>query len=472
MGAREAAESGISRGQSNPIAIVLIFGLVIASTTIVVAFGASAITTTQNQLDSESVESRMAQLDSQMATVALGSSDSQEVALGSTSSNAYNVNGSAGRISVSSSTEGTIIDTSMGAVVYEGDNGDQVAYQGGGVWRTSDTGGSVMVSPPEFHYEGGTLTLPLVTINNNASFSGDAVVSQNGTTKHHPDGSLENPLQGGTVTVTITSEFHQAWATFLESRNEGAVTHEPSNQRVEMVLTVPVTETFDSTVGTTDDGSGAITPSGNFESPTETGVNAPSADMRIDNKIEYCNADPDNCDDLPNGGTLGPGTYFADDANNNLPTTTYNTGSGNIDVVVDGNFDFSGMGGSEHTINGDGQVTFYVRGDVAVGGNTEVNKDGDAAQLLTMVDSGGTVAAASGTPQYTGLIYAPDSELTINGGGMEDNIVGSAIVKSATGNGNGNAKFQSTPDYELKFDSAAEITYLHVSENSVNVTAQ
>ncbi len=59
----------------------------------------------------------------------------------------------------------------MGKVKYT--YGDRiVAYEGGGIWSKYPSGGSVMLSPPEFHYDGRTLTLPVPTILGNASISG------------------------------------------------------------------------------------------------------------------------------------------------------------------------------------------------------------------------------------------------------------------------------------------------------------
>jgi hypothetical protein len=148
-------------------------------------------------------------------------------------------------------------------------------------------------------------------------------------------------------------------------------------------------------------------------------------------------------------------------------------------VVVDGDLEFAGTGGPPgtppHAIGGDGTVTFYVKGDVSVRGNTEVNTGGDAEDLLVLVHSdGGDVATARGTPQFTGLIYAPNASLTIRGGGnpSNDNIVGAVVVRDATANGNGNLEYEAPVGFEMEFETMTDITYLHVGETRVDVSAQ
>ncbi|OYR45028.1 hypothetical protein DJ75_08445, partial [Halorubrum sp. Eb13] len=125
-------------------------------------------------------------------------------------------------------------NVTLGAVVYErGD--DRVAYQGGGVWR-SNGDGSWMVSPPEFHYRGDTLTLPLVTIDGvDGRLGDDAVVT---ATSKHPEGlfpseNVSNPLLGGNVTVTVESQYAEAWGRFFETRTRANVTQvSPTEVRV------------------------------------------------------------------------------------------------------------------------------------------------------------------------------------------------------------------------------------------------
>jgi len=458
------------RGQSNPIALVLIFGLVIAATTVLLVVGGVAITDTQDQLNMESAEKAMTQLDSQASLVALGQSRSQTVSLGSTGSNSYQVSASAGSMTVtytdsSDRSEIQLMSAEMGAIVYEGDDGSHVAYQGGGVWRSGENGGATMVSPPEFHYEDGTLTLPLVTVSNDATLDGNAIIKQGTTSRAYPNETLKNPLKGGAITITVQSQYHEGWYRYLNSRTQGTVEHDPGNQTVEMTLTVPIEAKFESSVATVAE-DGITGGEDAFEQPYEEGVTAPVPDSRIDARIADCESG--GCTELSSdvkNENLGAGTYNAS-GSVSFQEVAYDTSAGDINIVVDGDVTFK----KGHDISGDGEVTFFVGGDVTTQGSAEVNTGGNASDLLVMVHSAGdSFTSSNGGPQFTGLIYAPGSEFVINGGGNTVNVKGSIIVNTADG-GNGDVEYANDNNRELDFTTASAITYLHVSENRITVT--
>ncbi|WP_135304510.1 DUF7289 family protein [Haloarcula amylovorans] len=236
------AETG-NRGQSPVIGFVLLLAVVAVTVIAVVSIGGSAITTTQSQLGAEQSARAMTQLDSQAELVILGGSDVQSVNLQRAGRGEYIVEGTAGWMNVSyenttAGTRTTVFNETMGAFVYEGD-GSRVAYQGGGVWRTSDDGRAVMVSPPELHYRNATLTIPLVTVSGGDSIDDRAVIRHDGTTRHYPTATATNPLDDGTVTVTVQSEYYRAWGEYFETRTSGDVTYEHANDRVTLLLTVP-----------------------------------------------------------------------------------------------------------------------------------------------------------------------------------------------------------------------------------------
>jgi len=217
---------------------------VIGSTTIIVLAGGSAISTTQDQLDTASAENAMTQLDSQASLVALGQSSSQSINMGQSNSQ-YAVDGNAGWMNVSYqnrslSNDITFVNATMGSVRYDGDGGSIIAYQGGGVWRSDREGNTVMVSPPELHYRGSTLTLPLVTVEGDGTIDNTAIFSHNDSVKHYPNESLKNPLEDGKVTITIKSDYYRAWGRFLQQRTEGTVSYPSGRSNVVVFeLTVP-----------------------------------------------------------------------------------------------------------------------------------------------------------------------------------------------------------------------------------------
>ncbi|MDX1747231.1 MAG: hypothetical protein R3324_14945, partial [Halobacteriales archaeon] len=176
-----------SAGQTT-VGFILVIALVIVGSTAVVALGDRALDDTQENSGLARAEQSMTLFDSQSAQVALGDSSVQRVDFGE-NGGSYSVEEDAGWIeiiqldcdndnnnndgnsdviagsqSVSTDDDAYILTRrSLGAMVHR--TGDtEIAYQGGGVWRRGPEGGVEMVSPPEFHYRGSTLTLPIITV--------------------------------------------------------------------------------------------------------------------------------------------------------------------------------------------------------------------------------------------------------------------------------------------------------------------
>ncbi len=143
------------------------------------------------------------------------------------------------------------ITVPMGKVKYS--YGERiVAYEGGGIWSKYPSG-SIMISPPEFHFDGRTLTLPVLTVNGNASMAGKGTASvvfrKNSTIVLFPNTSMDenrtNPLNfsvSGTVYINITSDFYDAWADYARALLYTGVTkdHENSTTSIELKV-VPST---------------------------------------------------------------------------------------------------------------------------------------------------------------------------------------------------------------------------------------
>ena len=229
-----ARRAGRGRGMSSTIGFVLLLGIVAITTTGIVALGTVALEDTERQSTIERAEQSMAQFDSRAAQVALGSETTQRLSFGR-SSGRYHVDGTVGRIRIEhlnyskTGADATIYNGTLGAVTYR--NGETtIAYQGGGVWRADGDGRSRMISPPEFHYRGSTLTLPIVSVDgeNGASGSPTAVVQQTRTARVFPNASASyangrpyiNPASNGQIRVTVTSEYYEGWADYFTKRTE------------------------------------------------------------------------------------------------------------------------------------------------------------------------------------------------------------------------------------------------------------
>lgn len=338
---------GGNRGQSAPLGLLLVFAIMIASTTVVVALGADAIGETQSQLDAERTQKSLTQFDSQAAMVALGQSRTQQVELTSVDSNEYRVSPDAGKITVTADGMASpIVETEMGAIVYEGNDGTRVAYQGGGVWRTSGNGQAVMVSPPEFHYRDATLTLPLVTVQGDDRLRNQATIAHNNSTQYWPDpaNGRTNPLQSGTIEITVESEYYRAWGQYFETRTEGEVDYDHSNNEVTLELLVPASNP-----------------------PVEGGIVAgtPGTSMTIKQNAE---ADSYNSSNAPYGS-------FPDSSNTRI------VAAGDVDVennaIIAGDLE----SGGDVTISNNGEIHGNLSyGGTASGGGYPSGVDGWAAQ--------------------------------------------------------------------------------------------
>lgn len=116
-------------------------------------------------------------------------------------------------------------NASMGKVRYY--SGDRViAYEGGGVWSRYPSGGTVMISPPEFHYNGETLTLPIMKVIGDDSIGGNANVNFNVRSSNTPvvlypntsmNTNFTNPLNCNKILIYINSEFYDGWAEYAET---------------------------------------------------------------------------------------------------------------------------------------------------------------------------------------------------------------------------------------------------------------
>jgi len=334
------------RAQSGPLGFLLVFALVIAATTLIVALGASAIGGTQDTLDEERAEKAMTQLDSQTALVALGNSDVQRVDLSTGSEGTYTVEDGAGRMTLSykNQTTGnttTVFSEKMGRIVYESGSGTTIAYQGGGVWRADGGGNAVMISPPEFHYRDATLTLPLVTVGSSGTVGDRAVISQSNTTRYFPNKTkkkaYKNPLENARVEVSVTSEYYRAWGEYFETRTDGQVEYDHPNNRVTLAL---------------------VTPLQNTKITSATASLAASGSFAINgNAGNFCGLD--------------------------VYTNSYNS-SGTT----------TGYCGQSHGING----------DIVYGGDVDIDEGSGGANIQGDVTSGGTVFAGKGGPDVVGNI--------------------------------------------------------------------
>lgn len=237
-----------SRSQSQVIGVVLLFGMVLAGALIVVGVGATALDGTESELSDDRAEKTLTQLDSRAGLVALGEANSQKMSLPTDADEQYSVEEDAGTMQVmvtnlsDKSNSFELVNTTLGAVVYEAD-GATVGYQGGGVWRRSDDGQGSMVSPPEFHYRDGTLTLPVISVVGDSTIGGATRIEKQSESRAFPLPNTPdrlNPLDNHRVDVTVQSTYYEGWGEYFAERTDGSVEYDHANESVTVTLVTPV----------------------------------------------------------------------------------------------------------------------------------------------------------------------------------------------------------------------------------------
>jgi flagellin-like protein len=233
------------RAQSETIGVVLVVAIVISGATLVVVIGATAISDTEDQLADSRAEKGMTQFSSKAGLVALQEADSQQIDFATDRGEQYNVVPDTGWMNITWQNQTTgyseeVMNMTLGAVVYEGKN-RRFAYQGGGVFQETDTGGQ-MISPPEFHFRDGTLTLPAVNVTGDPALGGRATVTRSDVIRKFPTGvdNSTNPLDNHVVTVTVQSDYYRGWGEYFEERTDGEVEYDHAAETATLLMVTPI----------------------------------------------------------------------------------------------------------------------------------------------------------------------------------------------------------------------------------------
>jgi len=245
-------------GASAVIGVLLMLSLTIISISAMLVYSVPTISDLQDNAQAQKIEQAFTILDSRTSKVALGESPLQTTSIslmgGSINVNDDTVDDQSNiRILINNLTDpgsAEEFNCSFGTIEYTKDN-RKIAYEGGGVWSKYEArGGAVMVSPPEFHYNGETLTLPIMSINGRSSSSGKgdisiAVSSDNKLSILFPNTSISssriNPVISDKVYIYIKSQYYEAWADYADTMvyANTALDHENTTAIIELDVIPP-----------------------------------------------------------------------------------------------------------------------------------------------------------------------------------------------------------------------------------------
>ncbi len=229
---------------SETLGAILILAIVFTSICIITTVAYPIIQNSQEQAHIQSIEQSFTVLDSRISKTGLGWSPEQIT----------NVKMDGGTLWIDNSSYLLIkrdnaptdnISINLSSIVYEL-NGRTVAWEGGGVWSKYPGGGSVMLAPPEFHYNGETLTLPIMHVIGNSSAGGTgntniitrldgnpAILYPNATGVNRT-----NPLAGKATNVIVRSEYYDAWVRHIDEMTYCDAVSYPSNKTAHITLLV------------------------------------------------------------------------------------------------------------------------------------------------------------------------------------------------------------------------------------------
>lgn len=140
------------------------------------------------------------------------------------------------------------------------------------------------------------------------------------------------------------------------------------------------------------------------------------------------------------------GNYYYDLSSLNLSgSEKLNITSGNVIIVTSGNISLSGQ--AELNISTGARLKLYTSGSVDLSGNGVTNgATGNVTaasqpinfQLYGTAPSGGSDQSITvkGNGYLSGVIYAPNGNVTISGGGANGDVLGAVVANTVTTNGN------------------------------------
>ncbi len=240
-----------NRAESEIVGHAILLGITILGISVITLYGVPAILSLQDLSNVKNTEQAFTVLDSHASKAALGQAPVQITDInlgGGTLTVVPNSSSEPSYMLVELINESNVVvynaTVPMGKIIYSLED-REVGYEDGGVWSKYPSG-SVMLSPPEFHYNGITLTLPVMNISGKSSIGGKGAASvsieKTGTPlRIYPDAAYNNPIPENItmVNVTIKSEYYDAWESFFKGAPLMEVYRDDLNKTVTVTLDTP-----------------------------------------------------------------------------------------------------------------------------------------------------------------------------------------------------------------------------------------
>ncbi|WP_135535544.1 vWA domain-containing protein [Halostella pelagica] len=255
---RHLPSSEDERGASNTLGLVILFGMVLVGATLIFLIGGMATEQIEQENEVQSAEMSMQEVRSDIASLSSRGEGSTELRMNADDEVSIVADGEM-TFTIHGWTEtGTYRDDcttnlALNSFEYENDNGERVAYQGGGVWKQTN-GGSTMVSPPSISYRSEridgdtyrTFDFSVANLTGRIDNSGETTAAVNKTWTRERQETITNEMfcrddGNGNVTrvrslqITVeNSTYYDAWGRYFETKmgDSGNVTVYDGNQTV------------------------------------------------------------------------------------------------------------------------------------------------------------------------------------------------------------------------------------------------
>ena len=416
--------------QSEVIGIVLILGISIASIGVILLLGQPVLTDATDGATIDRVQNEMRTLDSRLTAASVGTSVNETLRL-NLEGGELTTDSDSGNLNVTLADGTRIYNEEIGKIEYDKEN-TALAYEGGGVWRRNTlTNASSMVAPPDFDFDGETLTLPVYNVTTDSGYSGTQILSVRGgnNTRYHPNSTTTNPVGG--VILTVQTDYYEAWRRYLEDEIGGNVTVKENAGEVRAELSALDTPDSIEWAGVSE--KEYETPSNELFDSFEEGVKFRSVDSTIESYLDYAesNIDSSAVADLNASGSTyddRPGVYYNNTDYTMDNSEDFDISGGNVTVVVDGDLTVENP-----SVSGSNTVRVVTTGDLEFTDSYDVNTGGNPGSLVFYAPSGSEVSLNDGNTGE-GIIYAPDAFVSLSDMGSST-WTGSIVAEVIDANG-------------------------------------
>jgi len=247
------------RGVSNVVAVVLLIGLTLVGVVIILVTGYVNIGETNQQANLQVAEETMLQIDSSLEQTDSGNTtinipSELEGQVSVSHDQAYS-------LTVNENPQCSTGTRNLSSVQYE-QNDEAVAYEGGGVWRLTESG-ATMVAPPDVTYDSGALDVSFVKLNGQIGSTAELQTAVNTTREQqhqynltralYTDGTYDSPPTDGNLdyvcrprnvenaTLRIEdSQYARAWAAWAQDNYDSDLVTATPPENVEPGDTVTI----------------------------------------------------------------------------------------------------------------------------------------------------------------------------------------------------------------------------------------